>query len=296
MREKITAGKIWGIVYPVLLYTGITIIIGNLIAMVLMVMVMVTGDASSRETIENTVYSALNSQVMMMTLCSALATLPFLVFFMHRDIQREKLNNRFIKYERVSFFKYLLIIPFGIFGMLSANYFVSILTLIMPKFMTESYTDTAQYIYGSQLVVQVIAAGIICPIVEELIFRGLVYKRLKKISSVMVAGIISSLLFGIYHGNWVQAPYAFIVGMLCVYVYEKYKSIVAPILFHMSANMLSVLVTALVGQTAAEQSGASVPLMQQLMACTFMTVVTGVLAFAMALIIKKTVNPKEIKV
>lgn len=292
MREKITIGKIWGIIYPMLLYTVVTYVITILVAVILTVMVGMTDGIGDVVSISEMITNAIYRQAMLITLCSALATLPFLIWFRYRDIQREKLNNRFKRYERVSSIKYLLIIPFGIFGMLAANYFVSILTIIMPESMTASYADTAEAIYGSGLFVQIIAAGIICPIVEEMIFRGLVYNRLRKVSSVMVAAVISALLFGIYHGNWVQAPYAFIIGMLCVYVYEKYKSIAAPILLHISANMLSVIISFMVTTTTV-QDEIAVPVFTQIVVYLVMTVINGGLAYGISLIIKNIVNPKE---
>lgn len=294
MKEKVTAGKIWGVIYPMLLYTAITYLIVILLAVILTVMLMVTGNTSDPEIIANNVMEGINGQMMMLTLCAALATIPFLIYFMHRDIQREKLNNRLKKYENVFFIKYLLIIPFGFFCMLSANYFVSILALFMPDFMTESYTSTAETIYGSGMLVQILAAGIAGPIVEELIFRGLIYKRIKKMSSVMIAGILSSLLFGLYHGNWIQAPYAFIIGMVCVFVYEKYKSIIAPILLHISANMLSVGISYAATKIPAAEETVEIPEIQQLIVYVIITAITGALAFLISLAIKQTVNPKEI--
>lgn len=295
MREKVTAGKIWGIIYPMLLYTVISFVITFLLAMILTVMVTASGNSSDPKEIAEMVSEGISGQIMLVTLCSALATLPFLVFFRYRDIQREKLNNRYKKYEKVFFAKYVLIVPFGVLSMMSANYFVSMLTIIMPDFMTASYEETAQAIYGSGILSQILAAVIAGPIVEELIFRGLIYNRVKRISSVMPAAVISSVLFGIYHGNWVQAPYAFIIGMVCVYIYEKYKSMAAPIILHMSANLLSVIISALAA-TMIETSENTVQVseLQQMMIYMIMTVITGALAFAVSIIIKKTVNPKEI--
>ncbi|MFQ9515986.1 MAG: lysostaphin resistance A-like protein [Eubacterium sp.] len=294
MKEKVTVGKIWGVIYPMLLYTGITLVITNLIAIILTIMVTLSGDMGDPNLIATKVTEGLYSQIMLVTLCSALATLPFVIFFRYRDIQREKLNNRFKKYKRVFFLKYLLIVPFGILCMLSANYFVSILTTIMPDFMTDSYQDTAQAIYGTEIGVQILTAGIVGPVVEEMIFRGLIFNRIKKMSNVMAAALISSILFGVYHGNWVQAPYAFIIGMVCVYVYEKYKSIAAPIILHMSANLLSVIVSSMVTITETGENTVQISELQQVSVYMVMTVVTGALAVGISLIINKTVKPKEI--
>ena len=61
--------------------------------------------------------------------------------------------------------------------------------------------------------------------------------------SVKVAIVISALIFGIIHGNVVQGIYAFIIGICLAYIYERYNTLLAAVLFHMSANLMSVIMT-----------------------------------------------------
>lgn len=86
---------------------------------------------------------------------------------------------------------------------------------------------------------RILCYEIVAPISEELVFRQVIYKRLRGISPLWVAVIISALMFGLYHGNLVQGIYAFIMGCLLALVYEWTGSFVAPVLFHMIANHLS---------------------------------------------------------
>ena len=51
------------------------------------------------------------------------------------------------------------------------------------------------------------------------------------------------MYFGAVHGNWLQGLYAFIIGMLLAFAYERFHSILAPILIHAGANTVSVVVT-----------------------------------------------------
>lgn len=46
--------------------------------------------------------------------------------------------------------------------------------------------------------------GIVAPAAEEMIFRWLIYLRLRDWLKMPVAAVISGLIFGIYHGNIVQ--------------------------------------------------------------------------------------------
>ncbi len=68
-------------------------------------------------------------------------------------------------------------------------------------------------------------------------FRGILYNRMKRCFNDKIALVVSSLLFGIYHGNLVQAVYGTILGLLIAYFYERYKSFAAPVLFHGVANI-----------------------------------------------------------
>ncbi len=86
---------------------------------------------------------------------------------------------------------------------------------------------------------RILCYEIVAPISEELLFRQVIYKRLRQISPLWVAVIISAALFGLYHGNLVQGIYAFIMGCFLALVYEWTGSFVAPVLFHMVANHLS---------------------------------------------------------
>ena len=51
------------------------------------------------------------------------------------------------------------------------------------------------------------------PVCEELCFRGVVYRGYLKSGNVVGAVLLSSLLFGLMHMNFNQAPYAFAIGV-----------------------------------------------------------------------------------
>lgn len=91
-------------------------------------------------------------------------------------------------------------------------------------------------INNSNLIITLLATGIIGPIMEELIFRNIVYEKLKKIYKPLMAVILTGIIFGIFHGNIVQFIYVFLFNFILIFVYEKYKSIYAPIIIHVSAN------------------------------------------------------------
>lgn len=94
---------------------------------------------------------------------------------------------------------------------------------------------------GLPLIVQVISSGLIGPILEELLFRGIVYNKLKEFNKPMTAIILTSILFCIVHANILDAIYAFGVSFIFIFLYEKYKTIKVPIIMHIALNMTIIL-------------------------------------------------------
>lgn len=94
---------------------------------------------------------------------------------------------------------------------------------------------------GVNIIVSLICAGIIGPILEELIFRGIVYNRLKEITNIKKSKIITGLMFGIFHGNIIQFIYAFLFNIVLTKSYDKDNNILNPIIIHVSANSIVTL-------------------------------------------------------
>lgn len=108
---------------------------------------------------------------------------------------------------------------------------------------SESYREAAAILYSPPFGQQILYSGILIPIVEELLFRGGIFRVLRKWLAFPWAMIISAVIFGAYHGNLVQFVYAGICGLLLAYLYEKYDTVIVPILSHMVMNIASVVLT-----------------------------------------------------
>ena len=79
-------------------------------------------------------------------------------------------------------------------------------------------------------------AGILAPVTEEILFRGLVLRKLMPFGK-RFAIFCSAVTFGLFHGNLVQAPFAFLVGLVLGYVAAKYN-ICWAMLLHMINNLV----------------------------------------------------------
>ena len=92
-----------------------------------------------------------------------------------------------------------------------------------------------------EYVVLIICMGVIAPLAEEIVFRWLIYLRLRDYVRMGAAMVISGLIFGIYHGNLVQAVYAGILGMIFAYFLEISGCLWGSVLLHMGANIWSLV-------------------------------------------------------
>ena len=108
---------------------------------------------------------------------------------------------------------------------------------------SEGYARAANAQYGVNFLVGLFLYGILSPLAEEAVFRGVMYNRMKRCFSFLPAIILSALLFGCYHGNLVQAVYGTLLGILIAYVYEKLECFAAPVLFHAVANVSIYVMT-----------------------------------------------------
>lgn len=83
---------------------------------------------------------------------------------------------------------------------------------------------------------------IIGPILEELVFRYLIYNNLNKFNKKNTSIILSSLIFALVHNGFINIVYAFIIGTILTIIYSKNKNIKEVIILHMVANLMSLLI------------------------------------------------------
>ena len=82
-----------------------------------------------------------------------------------------------------------------------------------------------------------LSTGVLGPIIEECVFRGVIYNKLKKQYSFKASLIITSILFAVYHLNLIQGIYAFLFSILITYIYEKSSNLLGPIIVHCFGNL-----------------------------------------------------------
>ncbi len=124
-----------------------------------------------------------------------------------------------------------------LFGMAAALCFNILFALLNFTGSSKEYAQVADKQFALPLWTGILLYGMVSPLTEEIVFRGIVYNRFYRQFGKMAAIIGSSLLFGIYHGNVVQAVYGFLLGMIMAIFYERYGSFIVPVLLHSVANI-----------------------------------------------------------
>lgn len=157
----------------------------------------------------------------------------------------------------------LSIAGIGFLGQYAITPILMLLYFLAPKAF-ESYAKLTENfeLTGSPVLIAVTVC-ILGPVAEELIFRGMIYGKLRRAFSMMLAILISGILFGIYHMNLIQGVYAAVFGFVLAYIYEKTQTIWGSILLHIVFNTSSYVITGCEGLL--EKAGLSMPMWLELL-------------------------------
>ena len=135
-------------------------------------------------------------------------------------------------------------------------YVVYIVIAVIVSRLTNINLDQEQEIgfntdvSGGSLLLAGLSLVILPPLVEEILFRGYLYNRLRQVLSFAWSAFILSLLFGAAHlqlgsGNsplWIAAIDTFILSLVLVYIREKTGTIWAGVAIHALKNAVAFVV------------------------------------------------------
>jgi membrane protease YdiL (CAAX protease family) len=177
------------------------------------------------------------------TLLTSISGILILIILYIRFKTRRKNFFEQISIKPVSF-KYLgAITAFGLCFGLIVSFLMAIIKI--PEDMMSSYVQSSEALTKGNLFVNLFCVVIIAPLVEEVVLRGLVYTRFKKGMPTVLAVILSSLLFGVLHGDLLWIIYATILGGLLCIVFEITGSLLGSIALHFGFNLFGGISMAL---------------------------------------------------
>lgn len=178
------------------------------------------------------------SKYMIAQIISAAITIPFMYFASYKPTQQMFVKKP--KIDRALFINVLWVIVITLFISFALNNIITMSPLIG---LSEGYARANESFYASTLVIEMIGSAILSPIMEELVFRGIVFGNMRKIMNVPQAVFLSALLFGLIHFNIVQFVYAFLLGLVLAAFMYKSGHVYAAMIGHITANAFAVIRT-----------------------------------------------------
>lgn len=154
-------------------------------------------------------------------------------------IKKRRVNAKDIGLDRLMTGKDILIAPLGLLVYIIASALVILLaTQLVPSFDADQAQDTgfAGLSQNYEYILAFMTLVVIAPIAEEVLFRGYLFGKLRKVVPVWFAILVTSLLFGFIHGAWNVAIDTFVLSVILCLLRLGTGSLWAPILLHMAKN------------------------------------------------------------
>ena len=142
----------------------------------------------------------------------------------------------------VRWFYILISIFVGIFLFLGIGLLGNLLTYLLGTPAPQSFTLVLQGAkYTWQLPILLILGGIVTPLKEEVLFRGLFYPPLRRAYGRGMGIILTGIFFAFLHFDLVRFLPLFIGGIVLTWLYERSSSLWPSIVAHGTWNVLMAL-------------------------------------------------------
>ncbi len=172
------------------------------------------------------------STIVSLILSQLIMLLPALVFLVVT-----KTGPGFISHKRIHPVTPLMCILYTGFCMP----LIMVVNMVSLLFVDNKANQIVGLLAGTPGWLIVLIVGILGPMNEEFLYRGVFYHSYKGTGRVLAAMFMSSFLFGLMHLNFNQMSYAIVVGILAVLLIEATGSIASSMIFHGCINTYNVV-------------------------------------------------------
>jgi uncharacterized protein len=166
---------------------------------------------------------------------SFLATLLLILFLMRKDM-RENIERHNQASITISVFWAIAGVFLALFSQSIAG---GIEQMLGVKSESENTQNLVSLIYEVPLVIFV--TSVIGPILEELIFRKIIFGSLHKRFNFFISALISSVIFGLAHGELEHLLLYTAMGFTFAFLYAKTGRILVSITAHIAMNTLVII-------------------------------------------------------
>lgn len=185
-------------------------------------------------------FGAVNPGSFLAINAQAIAAVIFLIITIpvfYRIYRKDPVDVSEWIYSKPGYFALLALI-----GILASHGLSALVTLIGVDSLAGNYSEIEETVFAASPVLVILQTVVLAPLSEELLFRGILYNRLRYyLKGFWLPALISSAIFGIYHFNLAQGIFAFLFGLLLCAVYDKIRNLWACIALHVGGNLVSVI-------------------------------------------------------
>lgn len=166
-----------------------------------------------------------------------LILIPALIFTsVSKQNTRTGRFNEMIGFRKIKISTFFMVILFTFLLMPMAN----ALNAISMLFVDNTVNAMSGEVLDMPFIIMFSMIGIVAPLSEEFVFRGIIFRGYKNSGPVWWAAFWSALLFGLMHLNLNQAPYAFALGFMFALLVEATGSLWPSVIAHMVFNSRQV--------------------------------------------------------
>lgn len=211
--------KIWQVIYPIAIYYVVSSFAYFILGMIL---------GGEQET-----------YMFRQMVCGAV-TIPFILSFYKQDKMFENVVYETAQHSfaMCMFLNAVIASITGALCGIAVNNLIAMTPLID---VSTGFQEANNSFFAGGVIYELLGSCLVIPLAEELLYRGVVYKRLRNLFGVSAGIVWSALIFGLVHANLVQFLYAGILGLLLAYLFEVTGKLYAPVLGHITANLAAVV-------------------------------------------------------
>ena len=116
--------------------------------------------------------------------------------------------------------------------------FVNALSMI---FVENTVSAISEDVLAMPMWIMILSIGILGPLVEEIVFRGVLLQAYQRTGRIVGSILLSSVLFGMMHMNFNQFAYGAVMGIMLALLYEATGTITTSFLAHATFNTIEVV-------------------------------------------------------
>lgn len=143
--------------------------------------------------------------------------------------------------EGIDYKKTILWVIIGFFLANFAQTAALLIELFVFNIMPNSENTSAIMEVTRQLPLFMVLTAVIAPVLEEIVFRKIIFGTVYKRTNFFIAALISSVIFGIVHGEPIHLLVYAGMGFVLAFIYVKTKTLLAPIAVHVLLNTVTVI-------------------------------------------------------